>query len=106
MIADAAETKALMTTLGELDLDLDELGQVFGVENDRARLALERLEGDSGELGRLDGMLVEWQDEVDVFDGLGLHGDGRFHSNRLGWIPHPGKPSSNQPLTSPTTPPP
>ena len=89
MIADAGETAELKAALDEMDLDLDELGQVFGVENDRARLALERLEGDSGELGRLDGMLVEWQDEVDDFDALGLHGDEPFHSNLLAWLLDP-----------------
>ena len=89
MIADPGETAELKAALDELDLDLDELGQVFGVENDRARLALERLEGDSGELDRLDGMLVEWRDEVDVFDALSLHGDEQFHSNLLAWLLDP-----------------
>ena len=36
MIADAGETTALMTELGELDQALDELGRLFAVENDRA----------------------------------------------------------------------
>ena len=49
MIANAADTTKLMTALEELDLDLDELGQLFGVENDQARLALERFEpGNAG----------------------------------------------------------
>ena len=68
---------------------MDELGQVFCLENDRARLGLERLEEDGVELDQLDGMLVRWQDEVDVFDAVGLHGDGRFHSNLLGWLLDP-----------------
>ena len=89
MIADAGETAALMAALEELDLDLDELGRLFGVENDRARLALERLEGDSCEIDRLDGMLAEWRDEVDVFDALRLHGDEQFHSNLLAWLLDP-----------------
>ena len=89
MIADAGETTALMTELGELDPALDELGQLFAVENDRARLALERLEEDGADLQRLDGMLAEWRDEVDVFDALGLHGDEQFHSNLLAWLLDP-----------------
>lgn len=78
-----------MRALGELDLDLDELGRLVGVENDRARLALERLEGDSGELDRLGGMLSRRQDEVDVFDALRLHGDEQFHSDLLAWLLDP-----------------
>ena len=89
MIVDAGETTALMTELGELDLTLDELGQLFAVENDRARLALERLEEDGADLHRLDGMLARWQDEVDVFDALRLHGDEQFHSNLLAWLLDP-----------------
>ncbi len=89
MIADAGETTALMTELGELDLALDELGQLFAVENDRARLALERLEEDGADLHRLDGMLARWRDEVDVFDALRLHGDEQFHSNLLAWLLDP-----------------
>ena len=89
MIADAGETTALMTELGELDLALDELGQLFAVENDRSRLALERLEEDGADLHRLDGMLARWQDEVDVFDALRLHGDEQFHSNLLAWLLDP-----------------
>ena len=54
MIAHAGETTALMTELKELDLALDELGQLFAVEDDQARLALERLEEDGADLGRLD----------------------------------------------------
>ena len=86
MIAGAGETAELKAALGELDLDVDELGQVFGFENDRTRLGLERLEEDGVELDQLDGMLVRWQDEVDVFDAVGLHGDGRFHSNLSAWL--------------------
>ena len=89
MIADAGKTTALMTELGELDLALDELGQLFAVENDRARLVLERLEEDGADLDRLDGMLAQWQDEVDVFDALRLHGDEQFHSNLLAWLLDP-----------------
>ena len=89
MIADAGETKALMTELEELDLALDELGQLFAVENDRARLVLERLEEDGADLHRLDGMLARWRDEVDVFDALRLHGDEQFHSNLLAWLLDP-----------------
>ena len=89
MIADAGETRALMTELGELDLALDELGQLFTVENDRARLVLERLEEDGADLHRLDGMLARWRDEVDVFDALRLHGSEQFHSNLLAWLLEP-----------------
>ena len=89
MIADAGETTALMMELGELDLALDELGQLFAVENDWTRLALERLEEDGADLERLDGMLALWRDEVDVFDALGLHGDEQFHSNLLAWLLDP-----------------
>ena len=78
-----------MTELGELDLALDELGQLFAVENDQARLALERLEEDGADLHRLDGMLARWRDEVDVFDALRLHGDEQFHSNLLAWLLDP-----------------
>ena len=59
MIADAGETTALVTELGDLDLALDDLGQLFAVENDRARLALEGLEEDGADLHRLDGMLAQ-----------------------------------------------
>ena len=90
MIADAGETTALMTELGDLDLALDELGQLFAVENDRARLALERLEQDGADLERLDGMLAQWRGDVDVFDALRLHGDEQFHSNLLAWLLDPG----------------
>ena len=89
MIADAGETTVLMTELGELDLALDELGQQFAVENDQARLVLERLEEDGADLHRLDGMLARWWDEVDVFDALRLHGDEQFHSNLLAWLLNP-----------------
>ena len=89
MIADAGETTALTTELGELDLALDELGQLFAIENDRARLALERLEEDVADLDRLDGMLAQWRGEVDVFDALRLHGDEQFHSNFLAWLLDP-----------------
>ena len=89
MIADAGETTALITELGELDLALDKLGQLFAVENDRARLALERLEEDGADLDRLDGMLAQWRGEVDVFDALRLHGDEQFHSNLLAWLLDP-----------------
>ena len=89
MIANAGETTALMVELGELDLALDELGQLFAVENDRTRLALERLEEDGADLDRLDGMLAQWRDEVDVFDALRLHGDEQFHSNLLAWLLDP-----------------
>ena len=78
-----------MAALGELDLDLDELGRLFVVENDRARLVLERLAEDGCDLDRLDGMLAEWRDEVDVFDALGLHGGEQFHSNVLAWLLDP-----------------
>ena len=89
MIADAGETTARMTELGELDLALDDLGQLFAVENDRARLALEGLEEDGADLHRLDGMLARWRGEVDVFDALRLHGDEQFHSNLLAWLLDP-----------------
>ena len=89
MIANAGETTALMTELGELDLALEELGQLFAVENEQARRALERLEEDGADLIRLDGMLSERQDEVDVFDALRLHGDEQFHSNLLAWLLDP-----------------
>ena len=59
MIADAGETTALMTELGELDLALEELGQLFTVEDDRARQALARLEEDGVDLDRSDGMLAQ-----------------------------------------------
>ena len=59
MIANAGETTALMTELGELDLALDELGQLFAVENEQARLAVARLEEDGADLDRLDGMLAQ-----------------------------------------------
>ena len=68
---------------------LDGLGQLFAVENDRARLALERLEEDGADLDRLDGMLARWRGEVDVFDALRLHGDEQFHSNLLAWLLDP-----------------
>ena len=58
MIADAGETTALTTELGELDLALDELGQLFAVENDQSRLALGRLEEDGAGLDRSGGMLL------------------------------------------------
>ena len=89
MIADAGGTTALRAALDKLDLALDELGRLFGVENDRARLALQGLEEDGAELHRLDGMLAEWQDEVDAFDALRLHGDELFHSNLLAWLLDP-----------------
>ena len=34
MISNAGETTALMTELAELDLALDDLGQLFAVEDD------------------------------------------------------------------------
>ena len=89
MISNAGETTALMTELGELDLALDDLGQLFAVENDRARLALEGLEEDGADLHRLDGMLARWRGEVDVFDVFRLHGDEQFHSNLLAWLLDP-----------------
>ena len=60
MIADAGETTALMTELGELNLVLDELGQLFAVEDDGARLALERLEEDGADLHRPRRGLRRW----------------------------------------------
>ena len=89
MIADAGETTALTTELEELDLALGELGQLFAMENDRARLALDRLAEDGAVLHRLGGMLARWRDEVDVFDALRLHGDEQFHSNLLAWLLDP-----------------
>ena len=59
MISNAGETTALMTELGELDLALDDLGQLFAVEDDQARLALARLEADGAGLDRSDGMLAQ-----------------------------------------------
>ena len=89
MIADAGETTALRRDLGELDLALDGLGQLFAVENDRARLALERLEEDGADLIRLEGMQSERQGEVDIFDALRLDGSEEFHSNLLAWLLDP-----------------
>ena len=89
MPAEEIEPTALLVALEELDGSLDELGQLFAVENDRARLALERLEEDGADLIRLDGMLTQWRDEVDVFDALRLHGDEQFHSNLLAWLLDP-----------------
>lgn len=89
MIADAGETTALMAELVELDLALDGLGRLFAIEDGRARLALERLEEDGADLHRLDGMLAQWREEVDVFDALRLHGDEQFHSNLLAWLLDP-----------------
>ena len=57
--AEEVEQAALLGALEELDPALDELGQLFAVENDRAVLALERLEEDGTDLDRLDGMLAE-----------------------------------------------
>lgn len=72
-----------------MDGSLDELGELFTVEDDRARLAPERLEEDDADLHRLDGMLAEWRGEVDVFDALRLHGDEQFHSDLLAWLLDP-----------------
>ena len=54
--AEEIEQTALLVALEELDGSLDELRRLFAVEDDRARLALERLEEEGADLHRLDGM--------------------------------------------------
>ena len=89
MPAEEVEQAALLAALEELDGSLDELGELFAVEDDRARLALERLEEDGADLDRLDEMLLERRDEVDLFDALRLDGSEEFHSNLLAWLLDP-----------------
>ena len=75
--------------LGELDIALDALRQLFDAEDGEARSALLRLEEDGADLVRLDEMLSLWRDEVDVFSTLGLDGSEEFHSNFLAWLLDP-----------------
>ena len=89
MPAENVEPATLMAALEELDVSLHELRELFEAEDRSSRLALQRLEEDGADLVRLDAMLAEWLDEVDVFDALGLHGDEQFHSNLLSWLLDP-----------------
>ena len=78
-----------MAALEELDVSLDELQGLFDAEDGESRLALRRLEEDGADLVRLDEMLSEWREEVDVFDVLDLDGSEEFHSNFLAWLLDP-----------------
>ena len=89
MPAENVELATLMVALEELDVSLHELRELFEAEDRSSWLALQRLEEDGGDLVRLDAMLAEWLDEVDVFDALGLHDDEQFHSNLLSWLLDP-----------------
>ena len=79
MSAENVEQAMLMAALEELDGSLDELQELLEAEDGKNRLALQRLEEDGADLVRLDEMLSEWRDEVDIFASAGQ----LFHSNFL-----------------------
>ena len=58
-------------------------------EDQEAILALQRLDADAQDLGRLREMLKRREGEVDLFDALGLDGSEEFHSNFLAWLLNP-----------------
>ena len=89
MHAENVEQATLMAALEELDGPLDELQELFEAEDGKSRLALQRLEEDGADLVRLDEMLSEWRDEVDIFDVLGLDSSEEFHSTFLAWLLDP-----------------
>ena len=82
----------MMTELGELNLALDELGRRLAVEDDWARLALERLEGDGADLDRSDGMLAQC--------ALAHHGTVPARCERVGRRGEDGVDESQLPLPS------
>ena len=89
MHAENVEQATLMAALEELDGPLDELQELLEAEDGKSRLALQRLEEDGADLVRLDEMLSEWRDEVDIFDVLGLDSSEEFHSTFLAWLLDP-----------------
>ena len=89
MSAENVEQAMLMAALEELDGSLDELQELLEAEDGKNRLALQRLEEDGADLVRLDEMLSEWRDEVDIFAVLGLDSSEEFHSNFLAWLLDP-----------------
>ena len=89
MPAENVEQATLMAALEELDGPLDELQELLEAEDGKSRLALQRLEEDGADLIRLDEMLSEWRDEVDIFDVLGLDSSEEFHSTFLAWLLDP-----------------
>ena len=89
MSAEEIGQAALLGALEELDSSLDELRELLDGEDADIVLALGRLEEDGANLIRLGEMLAEWQEEVDIFDVLSLHGDEQFHSNLLAWLLDP-----------------
>ncbi len=89
MHAENVEQATLMAALEELDGPLDELQELLEAEDGKNRLALQRLEEDGADLVRLDEMLSEWRDEVDIFDVLGLDSSEEFHSTFLAWLLDP-----------------
>ena len=86
MPAENVEQAKLVAALEELDGSLDELRELFDAEDEKTRLALQRLEEDGVDFVRLDEMLSGRRDEVDVFDVLGLDRSEQFHSNFLAWL--------------------
>lgn len=58
-------------------------------EDQETILALQRLDADGEDLGRLAEMLKRREGEVDLFDALSLDGSEEFHSNFLAWLLNP-----------------
>lgn len=58
-------------------------------EDQETILALQRLDADGPDLGRLAEMLNWREGEVDLFDALRLDGSEEFHSNFLAWLLDP-----------------
>ena len=79
-------TPALMGSLSDLDVALEEFQQLISQADLQSLERLERLKADEGDLIRLGMLARERLTQIDVFHTLGLDEKEEFHSNYLAWL--------------------
>ena len=84
-------TPALMASLTDLDVALEEFQLLISQADLQSRERLERLNADEGDLIRLGMLARERLTQIDVFHTLGLDEKEEFHSNYLAWLLSPAE---------------
>ena len=84
-------TPALMASLTDLDVALEEFQRLISQADLQFRERLERLKADEGDLSRLAILARERLTQIDIFHTLGLDEKEGFHSNYLAWLLSPAE---------------